>query len=152
MYFTEVQNGTIHVDANETIYTLWIGTNDVSCNALLTGEGEPGVTLVNTTECAVNWVKTLYDNGARNFLFQNVGPPAGHREHKSVVDLPAILDDPLAKNYSLLRRFLPKWILVGAAKYDGVEYLHDRNGQRQQCVVKGILANSRAYSPRRPCW
>lgn len=29
--------------------------------------------MVDTTTCAVNWVKTLYDTGARNFLFQNVG-------------------------------------------------------------------------------
>lgn len=73
LYLAEVHNGTIHVNPEETIYTLWIGTNDVSCNALLTGEGQPGVTLVNTTECAVNWVQALYDSGARNFLFQNVG-------------------------------------------------------------------------------
>ena len=72
LYFAEVQNGTIRIDSEESIYTLWIGTNDVSCNALLTGEGVPGATLVNTTECAVDWVKVLYDHGARNFLFQNV--------------------------------------------------------------------------------
>lgn len=55
----------------ETIFTLWIGTNDVGAGALLTGSS-PGATVANTTVCAVNWVKTLYQNGARNFLFQNV--------------------------------------------------------------------------------
>lgn len=81
LYFAEVQNGTIHVDSEKTIYTLWIGTNDVSCNALLTGEGVPGATLVNTTECAVDWVKVLYDHGARNFLFQNVSSVRLDFEH-----------------------------------------------------------------------
>lgn len=68
----EVENGTLHLDPQKTIYTLWIGTNDIGANALLVGQGQPGVTLVNTTQCAVNWVKTLYEHGARNFLFQNV--------------------------------------------------------------------------------
>ena len=54
------------------MYTLWIGTNDVGVNSLLVGEGAAGATVVSTTTCAVNWVKTLYANGARNFLFQNV--------------------------------------------------------------------------------
>ena len=72
LYFEETRNGSIHLDPQETIYTLWIGTNDVGVNSLIVGEGTPGVTLVNTTECAVNWVKVLYESGARNFLFQNV--------------------------------------------------------------------------------
>lgn len=55
----------------ETIFTLWIGTNDVGAGALITGSS-PGATVVNTTTCAVNWVKTLYESGAKNFLFQNV--------------------------------------------------------------------------------
>jgi hypothetical protein len=54
------------------MYTLWIGTNDVGVNSLLVGQGTPGVSLVNSTECAINWLKVLYESGARNFLFQNV--------------------------------------------------------------------------------
>lgn len=72
LYFTEKQNGTFHLNPEETIYTIWIGTNDVGVNSLIVGEGTPGATVVNTTICAVNWVKTLYHSGARNFLFQNV--------------------------------------------------------------------------------
>ena len=60
------------MDPEETIYTLWIGTNDVGVSTLLVGEGAKGATVVNTTTCAVNWVKALYESGARNFLFQNV--------------------------------------------------------------------------------
>ena len=73
-YFAEVANGTIDVNINETMFTLWIGTNDVGASALLTGHQTPGVTLVDTVSCSINWVKTLYESGARNFLFQNVSP------------------------------------------------------------------------------
>ncbi|TBU45278.1 hypothetical protein BD309DRAFT_1079441 [Dichomitus squalens] len=74
-YFSEKSNGSLAVLRPEnTIYTLWIGTNDVGANALLTGSQAPGVTLVDTATCAVNWVKTLYDSGARNFIFQNMIP------------------------------------------------------------------------------
>lgn len=67
LFFAEKQNGTLHLNPEETIYTLWIGTNDVGVNSLIVGQGAPGATVVDTTTCAVNWVKTLYKNGARNF-------------------------------------------------------------------------------------
>lgn len=71
-YFAEVQNGSLRLNPEETVYTLWIGTNDVGVSALLTGGQAPGVTIVDTVSCAVNWIKTLYKSGARNFVFQNV--------------------------------------------------------------------------------
>jgi len=88
-FVEQLQNGTISLNQSETLYTLWIGTNDVyvhcpqavTCNltiffrgskTLLSGGVAPGVSIVEVTECAVNWVKTLYDLGARNFLFQSV--------------------------------------------------------------------------------
>jgi len=71
-YFGAVENGTIpHLDPSETIYVVWIGTNDVGANALLTGS-DPGVSLVPVRQCAVNAVKQLYDSGARNFIFNNM--------------------------------------------------------------------------------
>ncbi|KDQ55497.1 carbohydrate esterase family 16 protein [Jaapia argillacea MUCL 33604] len=72
-YISEINNGSLKLDPNTTIYTLWIGTNDVGANALETGS-DPGVTVVDTVECAVNWVSALYAVGARNFLFQNMIP------------------------------------------------------------------------------
>ncbi|KAL1662995.1 GDSL lipase/esterase [Schizophyllum commune] len=59
---------------DNTLYSIWLGTNDVGAGALLTGEAPEGVTVVDTVACTVNWVKTLYDKGARNFLFQNKTP------------------------------------------------------------------------------
>lgn len=75
----EKNNGTLtYLDAkglgeDDALYFLWIGTNDVGDNGLLTGHGvRPGVSLVDVTACAVNWVRVMYANGARNFLFANV--------------------------------------------------------------------------------
>lgn len=73
LFFQEKSNGTLRaLAAQDTIYTLWIGTNDVGAGALITGQSINGATVVDTVSCAINWVKTLYKNGARNFLFQNV--------------------------------------------------------------------------------
>lgn len=74
LFMQEKSNGSLKLNEEETIFTLWIGTNDVGANALLTGGQMPGVTIVDTVTCAVNWVKTLYNAGARNFLFQNMIP------------------------------------------------------------------------------
>ncbi|KAH9926275.1 GDSL lipase/acylhydrolase [Epithele typhae] len=74
-YFAAKANGSLgRLSPAETMYTLWIGTNDVGAGTLLTGQANPGVTVVDTTACAVNWVSALYKSGARNFIFQNMIP------------------------------------------------------------------------------
>lgn len=67
-YFQE--KASLDLSPQETVYTLWIGTNDLGSNALLTGSDK--ASLVNVTACMVNWVQVLYESGARNFIFQNV--------------------------------------------------------------------------------
>jgi len=71
------KGGRNQIGGDDTIYTLWIGTNDLGVSSLLTGDAEirvPGVSLVDVVQCMVNWVKVLYDQGnAKIFLFQNVG-------------------------------------------------------------------------------
>ncbi|KAF6752808.1 GDSL lipase/acylhydrolase [Ephemerocybe angulata] len=71
-YFEE--KGSLDLQPEETIYTLWIGTNDVGSNALLTGNPGTKASLVAVTDCMVNWVKVLYESGVRNFIFQNMIP------------------------------------------------------------------------------
>ncbi|TFK97656.1 GDSL lipase/acylhydrolase [Pterulicium gracile] len=75
-FFAQKANGTVTVPADRTLYTLWIGTNDVGSNALLTTYGNlgGGASIVDVTECAVGWVETMYQNGARNLLVQNMIP------------------------------------------------------------------------------
>jgi len=74
LYDAEISNHSLKLDPDDTIYTLWIGTNDVGVGALITGQQTPGVTIVDTVSCAINWIKALYATGARNFLFQNMIP------------------------------------------------------------------------------
>ncbi|KZO96203.1 carbohydrate esterase family 16 protein [Calocera viscosa TUFC12733] len=57
-----------------TVYSLWIGTNDVGVNSLLTGNQTAGVTIVNVTECAISWMQQMYTYGARRFILQNMIP------------------------------------------------------------------------------
>ncbi|KAG6895426.1 hypothetical protein C0992_001287 [Termitomyces sp. T32_za158] len=72
LYFAEKNNGSLELDAKETLYTLWIGTNDLGVNSLISDSNN--ASLVDVTNCMVNWVKVLYESGARNFLFQNMIP------------------------------------------------------------------------------
>lgn len=71
-YESDVAHGNLTLHPSETLYTLWIGTNDVGVGELISGQAVSGVSIVNTSACAVSWVKKLYDTGARNFFFQNV--------------------------------------------------------------------------------
>ena len=71
-YENATAHGNLLLDPSETLYTLWIGTNDLGVGQLITGQSVSGVSIVNTSACAVSWVKKLYDTGARNFYLQNV--------------------------------------------------------------------------------
>ncbi|QRW13558.1 carbohydrate esterase family 16 protein [Ceratobasidium sp. AG-Ba] len=69
-----IPNGTyLPLPSQDTLYSIWIGTNDVGADALLNKPRE-GISIVNTTACVFDWVKALYDKGARNFLIQNMIP------------------------------------------------------------------------------
>ncbi|KAJ7020162.1 carbohydrate esterase family 16 protein [Mycena alexandri] len=72
LYLMEASNGTLHLPPAETIYTLWIGTNDLGVDSLITGSNNASV--VDVTGCMVDWVRTLYASGARNFIMQNMIP------------------------------------------------------------------------------
>ncbi|KAL1672737.1 hypothetical protein EV122DRAFT_294661 [Schizophyllum commune] len=54
-------NGTIPstVTPDNSLYTLWIGTNDVGAWGLLTGHEIGNATVVDTVQCAVNWMIPL---------------------------------------------------------------------------------------------
>lgn len=106
LYFQEKQNRTLKLSADDTIYTLWIGTNDVGSNALLTMGNE--TSLVEVTTCMVNWVKVLYESGARNFIFQNASTSI-HNE-MPVVDYDA--DDTTSKRTTVRTGILSQPILV----------------------------------------
>ncbi|KAJ4491124.1 carbohydrate esterase family 16 protein [Lentinula edodes] len=65
-YFEETSNGTLKLKPEETT------SGKRPSSALLTGDD--AASLVDVTTCMVNWVKVLYESGARNFVFQNINP------------------------------------------------------------------------------
>ncbi|KZV88125.1 carbohydrate esterase family 16 protein [Exidia glandulosa HHB12029] len=67
------KSGSMRLPSSDTVYTLWIGTNDVGQSALLTGN-DPGFSIVDVTACAIDWVRIMHNLGARNFIFQNMIP------------------------------------------------------------------------------
>ncbi|KZO96195.1 carbohydrate esterase family 16 protein [Calocera viscosa TUFC12733] len=70
-----VQNRTGRTTLDEeAVYVLWIGTNDVGAGGLLTGNQTQGTTIVNVTECGVEWMRQLYAYGARRFILMNMIP------------------------------------------------------------------------------
>ncbi|KAI9567857.1 carbohydrate esterase family 16 protein [Boletus coccyginus] len=73
-YLNETYNGTLALDAQGTMYTIWIGTNDLGVNALLTGSDAPDVSIVPVRQCVIDALKWLYESGARNFIMQNIIP------------------------------------------------------------------------------
>lgn len=67
------KDAQLRLRPEETVYTLWIGTNDLGMSQLVTGS-DVGVSVVDTTECAVEWIRVMHSLGARNFIFQNMIP------------------------------------------------------------------------------
>jgi len=65
---------TSDLDPATAVFTLWIGTNDVGFGSLLTGNQTAGVTIVDVIDCTIDWMKSMYTFGARNFVFQNMIP------------------------------------------------------------------------------
>ncbi|KAJ4291671.1 hypothetical protein N0V90_009566 [Kalmusia sp. IMI 367209] len=58
----------------DTVYAIWIGTNDVGNNAFLTDSQVAGKTLADYVSCVYATVDALYNNGARHFVLLNLAP------------------------------------------------------------------------------
>lgn len=88
LYFLETHNGSVVLDPEETLYTEWIGTNDLGVDSIFTGSNAGSV--VDVVGCIVDWVRVLYADGARYFMVQNVS-----RHGSSVIILHSFdTDDP----------------------------------------------------------
>lgn len=58
----------------ETVYTIWIGTNDLGNDALLTDSQVKGTNIVDYMDCVYEQLQRLYDTGARYFVILNAAP------------------------------------------------------------------------------
>ncbi|CAG5184125.1 uncharacterized protein ALTATR162_LOCUS10923 [Alternaria atra] len=64
----------LNAPQDETVYAMWIGTNDLGDEALLTDSQVPGTSIVSYTDCVFNQLQRLYDSGARYFVVFNAAP------------------------------------------------------------------------------
>ncbi|KAF2264039.1 hypothetical protein CC78DRAFT_602707 [Lojkania enalia] len=60
--------------ARDTVYAIWIGTNDLGNNAFLTDSQTTGKTLSDFVDCVYSTIDTLYQNGGRYFVLLNLAP------------------------------------------------------------------------------
>jgi hypothetical protein len=69
-------NGTKFLDipADETVYSIWIGTNDLGYDAFIQDAQINNTTLTNYTDCVFSAFDSLYAQGGRYFVLQNVAP------------------------------------------------------------------------------
>ncbi|KIW31690.1 uncharacterized protein PV07_03295 [Cladophialophora immunda] len=69
-----VQLFTPKLTAQDAVYALWIGTNDLGVYAFLTDSQIPGKVLSDYTSCVYNVFDKLYASGARHFVLMNTAP------------------------------------------------------------------------------
>ncbi|KAH8709958.1 GDSL lipase/esterase [Phaeosphaeriaceae sp. PMI808] len=59
---------------DNTVYAIWIGTNDIGNNAFLTDSQVKGKTVKDYIDCIYEQVGRLYGNGGRYFVLLNLAP------------------------------------------------------------------------------
>lgn len=67
-------NEFINIGPNETVYAIWIGTNDVGNNAFLTDSQVKGAVIPDFIECVYEALDAVYANGGRHFVIMNLAP------------------------------------------------------------------------------
>ncbi|KAF8243075.1 GDSL lipase/acylhydrolase family protein [Wilcoxina mikolae CBS 423.85] len=66
--------GSLDVDWDSTVVTLWIGTNDLGAQGFLSNSQRKGKIIVDYTRCVFDALKSLYELGARWFVLLNIAP------------------------------------------------------------------------------
>lgn len=64
----------LEIPADETVYAVWIGTNDLGDGAFLTEKQPKGMSLTAYTGCVFDQLDRLHEVGARNFVIMNLAP------------------------------------------------------------------------------
>jgi GDSL-like Lipase/Acylhydrolase len=61
----------LNIPPNETVYSVWIGTNDLGFYAFLTNNQQPGKTLNDYVDCVFQTFDRIYQAGGRKFVLMN---------------------------------------------------------------------------------
>jgi phospholipase/lecithinase/hemolysin len=67
-------DGVINNSPRETIYAIWIGTNDLGNRAFFTDSQPAGMSITAYTDCVFEQLDRLYEVGARRFVLMNIAP------------------------------------------------------------------------------
>ncbi|EHK17225.1 carbohydrate esterase family 16 protein [Trichoderma virens Gv29-8] len=60
--------------ADDTLYAMWIGVNDVGKKNIFIDSQTPGTSLTTFTDCVFTAFDSIYKNGGRKFVLMNVPP------------------------------------------------------------------------------
>jgi len=60
--------------ADNTVYSMWIGTNDLGNGAFLTDSSLNGTTIPDYVDCVYDHLDQIYATGARYFVLMNTVP------------------------------------------------------------------------------
>ncbi|KAL9111995.1 MAG: hypothetical protein Q9227_003615 [Pyrenula ochraceoflavens] len=71
---TNIPYFTPPLSADNAVYSLWIGTNDLGVGAFITDSEIPGKTLTDYTDCVFDVFDQLYASGGRYFVLFNNAP------------------------------------------------------------------------------
>ncbi|KAL5336534.1 GDSL lipase/esterase [Aspergillus crustosus] len=62
------------IEPDETVYSIWIGTNDLGNGAFLTDSQVNNATIPDYINCVYTVLDKVYDNGGRYFVIMNLAP------------------------------------------------------------------------------
>ncbi|KAL4885915.1 SGNH hydrolase-type esterase domain-containing protein [Aspergillus karnatakaensis] len=62
------------IPKDETVYAIWIGTNDLGYSGFITEVQPKGMPLTYFTDCVYTQLDRLYEVGARRFVLMNIAP------------------------------------------------------------------------------
>jgi hypothetical protein len=64
----------LNIPAQETVYSIWIGTNDLGNNAFITDSQVKNKTIPDYINCVYSVLDQVYANGGRYFVLMNLAP------------------------------------------------------------------------------
>lgn len=64
----------LNIPQDQTVYAIWIGTNDLGNAAFLTDSQVAGKTIPDYVDCVYDQFQRLYASGGRYFVLMNVAP------------------------------------------------------------------------------
>ncbi|PGH02741.1 hypothetical protein GX51_04475 [Blastomyces parvus] len=75
-YHQEPETGQafLTLPRRDTVYSIWIGTNDLGSGGFIDDSQVAGKTLLDYVECIFHAIDRLYEHGARYFVLMNVAP------------------------------------------------------------------------------